>query len=339
MTSWQQGLLQQAKRNKKDEFYTTLPVIEAELENYTSAFVDKTVYLNCDDPRKSNFYQYFVDHFEQLKLKRIIATSYVPFNIENDFYNRRSRQVVYSKGSSGRGVLESTKELRGDGDFRSEESVELLKQADIVVTNPPFSLFREYVAQLVEYNKKFIILGNMTAATSKEIFPLFAENKVWYGKSIHSGDREFIVPDDYPLSPKGQRIDENGTRYIRVKGVRWFTNLDYPDRYQELKLTRHYDPELYPRYANFDAIEVGKTADIPMDYAGAMGVPVSFLDKYNPEQFEILGSSRTMSEPMGKYAKAGSYSPGGPRFYLDNGDGTFRRLFERIVIKNRSVEK
>jgi hypothetical protein len=182
--------------------------------------------------------------------------------------------------------------LKGNGDFRSDECIELLKQADIVVTNPPFSLFREYVAQLVQYDKKFIIIGNVNSITYKEIFPLIKENRLWLGASIHSGDREFAVPDSYPLNAAGYRVDENGKKYIRVKGVRWFTNLDYPERHEELVLYKRYTPEEYPKYDNYDAINVDKTVEIPYDYDGIMGVPITFIDKYNPEQFEILGDSR-----------------------------------------------
>ncbi len=178
--------------------------------------------------------------------------------------------------------------LRGNGDFRSAECVELLKQADIVVTNPPFSLFREYVAQLVKYDKKFLIIGNVNSITYKEFFPLIKGNKVWMGFSIHSGDREFRVPDDYPLQAAGCRIDERGVKYIRVKGVRWFTNLDYKERHEELILWKHYTPEEYPKYDNYEAINVNRTEDIPVDYDGVMGVPITFLDKYCPEQFEII---------------------------------------------------
>ncbi|MBQ9564851.1 MAG: hypothetical protein IJU98_04615 [Synergistaceae bacterium] len=176
--------------------------------------------------------------------------------------------------------------------FRSEECVALLKEADIVVTNPPFSLFREYVAQLVEYEKKFIIIGNINCVTYKEFFPLIQDDKVWIGVSIHSGDRKFHVPDSYPLNAAGCGIDPDGRRFIRVKGVRWFTNIDIEQRHEDLILYRHYTPEVYPKYDNYDAIEVSKTTDIPCDYDGVMGVPITFLDKYNPEQFEIIGLDR-----------------------------------------------
>ncbi|MDD2766344.1 MAG: adenine-specific methyltransferase EcoRI family protein [Candidatus Moranbacteria bacterium] len=178
--------------------------------------------------------------------------------------------------------------LKGEGDFRSKESIELLKQADIVVTNPPFSLFREYISQLVEYNKKFLIIGNVNSITYKECFKLIKDNKLWLGASIHSGDREFQVPDDYPLNAASSRIDSDGKKYIRVKGVRWFTNLDYEERHENLVLYKTYIPKEYPKYDNYDGINVDKTADIPVDYNGAIGVPITFLDKYNPEQFEIV---------------------------------------------------
>ena len=179
-------------------------------------------------------------------------------------------------------------ELKGDGDFRSSECIELSKQSDIVVTNPPFSLFREYVSPLFRYEKKFIILGNQNAITYKEIFPLIKENKIWLGHSIHSGDREFGVPPTYPLTAASSRIDVNGNKFIRVKGIRWFTNLDYKERHDDLILYKTYSPEEYPKYDNYNAINVDKTTDIPKDYDGYMGVPITFLDKYNPDQFEII---------------------------------------------------
>ena len=179
--------------------------------------------------------------------------------------------------------------LKGDGDFRSKECIKLLKQADIVVTNPPFSLFRDYVAQLIEYDKQFLIIGNMNAITYKEIFTLFRENRIWYGASIKSGDREFGIPEHYPLTAATSRIDANGNKYIRVKGVRWFTNLDHKKRHEELILCERYSPEEYPIYDNYNAINVDETALIPMDWDGAMGVPISFFDKHNPDQFEIIG--------------------------------------------------
>lgn len=332
---------QQARQAKKDEFYTSFRDIELELEHYVSHFKGKTVYCNCDDPRSSNFFRYFASNFEKFGLKKLITTCYR--SQEADLFGSKDSEhavfLEYTGNKNGDCVPHvdeiGVRPLKGDGDFRSAESIELLKQADIVVTNPPFSLFREYVAQLVEYGKKFVIIGNMNAVTYKEIFPLFQNNQMWYGPSIRSGDREFRVPTDYPVKAAGSRTDEHGNKYIRVKGVRWFTNLDYPSRHKDLVLERTYSPEAYPKYANFDAIEVGKTKDIPLDYTGPMGVPITFIDKYNPDQFEILGSSKTLGQPMSQVAKKGTYQQGGPRFYLRNEDGTYRRMYERIVIRKR----
>lgn len=332
---------QEARQAKKDEFYTSLSDIELELHYYASHFEDKVVYCNCDDPRASNFFRYFSANFEKLGLKKLITTSYRSQDASLFGANNSNRAVYleYTGGKNGISVPDAEeigiKLLIGDGDFRSAESIELLQQADIVVTNPPFSLFREYVAQLVQHEKKFLIIGNMNAVTYKEIFPLFQNNQMWYGPSIRSGDREFRVPDDYPITAVGSRIDEYGNKYVRVKGVRWFTNLDYPSRHEDLNLQMAYCPDRYPKYANFDAIEVSKTMSIPLDYDGPMGVPITFLDKYNPDQFEILGSSKTLGQPMSQIAKKNTYQQGGPRFYLPNGDGTYRRMYERIVIRKR----
>lgn len=213
----------------------------------------------------------------------------------------------------------------------------MLKEADVVVTNPPFSLFREYLAQLVNFHKKFIIIGNINAVSCKETFELFRRGEVWLGVSIHSGDREFRVPDGYPLEAAGCRIDGNGVKYIRVKGVRWFTNLDAPQRHERVPLFRRYTPEEYPRYVNYDAIEVAKVADIPCDYPGEMGVPVTFLDKFNPEQFEIVGLCRDIASPIANFAAKGTYAEGGTRFYLRDG-GKCKRLFPRVVIRNKDPE-
>jgi hypothetical protein len=211
--------------------------------------------------------------------------------------------------------------LHGDGDFRSRECIELLQQADIVVTNPPFSLFREYVAQLIQYDKKFIVIGNVNAITYKGVFELIKENKLWLGASIHSGDREFSVPEDYPLYAAGYRTDEKGKKYIRVKGVRWFTNIDYDERHEDLILYKKYygNEAEYPKYDNYDAINVDKTKDIPMDYEGAMGVPITFLDKYNPEQFKILGNEYDLNIDKG-------------RGYING-----KRMYSRIFIKNKKL--
>lgn len=266
--------LQRAKKAKNDEFYTQLTDIEKELQHYKTHFEDKIVYCNCDNPEWSNFYTYFKTHFDEIGLKKLITTHYHPTD------------EVYKLEVTQNG--EAKTPLKGNGDFRSQECIEILKEADIIVTNPPFSLFREYVAQLIEYNKKFIIIGNQNAITYKEIFPLIKNNELWLGVSIHSGDREFRVPDDYPLRASGFRVDNKGQKFIRVKGVRWFTNLDYKERHEELILYKTYTEEEYPKYDNYDAINVNKTKEIPVDYDGVMGVPITFLDKYNPEQFEII---------------------------------------------------
>ena len=291
----QHSNLRTAKKVKKDEFYTQLTDISKEMKHYKNHFKDKVVYCNCDDPRVSSFFHFFSYNFEKLGLKKLITTCYKSQSMDL-FSENDSEQAIYLEydGDKNNNNVPDPEEigiveLKGDGDFRSKESIELLKQADIVVTNPPFSLFREFISQLDEYDKKFIIIGNVNAITYRETFKLIKENKLWLGASIHSGDREFGVPDDYPLTAAGSRIDENGNKFIRVKGVRWFTNLDYKERHEDLILYKSYTPEEYPKYENFDAINVNKTKDIPADYDGYMGVPITFLDKYNPDQFEIIG--------------------------------------------------
>ena len=287
--------LRSAKTDKKDEFYTQLSDIEKELKHYKNHFKDKVVLCNCDDPRVSNFFHFFSYNFEKFGLKKLIATCYKSQDSDLFSQNNSERAIYleYTGDKNGNNVPDVSeigiKHLQGDGDFRSKECIELLKQADIVVTNPPFSLFREYVAQLVEYDKKFVIIGNLNALTYRDIFKLVKENKLWFGHSIHSGDREFRVPQDYPLNAAGSRVDEEGNKYIRVKGVRWYTNLDFNERHEDLILYKTYNEEEYPKYENFDAINVDVTKDIPVDYAGAMGVPITFIDKYNPDQFEIIG--------------------------------------------------
>ncbi|MFH1050179.1 MAG: adenine-specific methyltransferase EcoRI family protein [bacterium] len=317
--------LHTAKNAKKDEFYTQLSDIEKELWHYKEHFKDKVVFCNCDDPRISNFFHYFSYNFESLGLKKLITTCYKNQNSELFSQNDSEKAIYleYNGDKDGDKVPEpeeiGIKHLEGNGDFRSQECIELLKKVDIVVTNPPFSLFREYVTQLIEYDKKFVIIGNQNAITYKEIFKLIKENKLWLGASIHSGDREFGVPDNYPITAAGHRIDENGRKYIRVKGVRWFTNIDYEERHEDLTLYKKYTPEEYPKYDNYDAINVDKTKDIPMDYKGAMGVPITFLDKFNPEQFEILGNEYDLNIEKG-------------RGYI-NGN----RLYGRIFIRNKRL--
>lgn len=310
--------LRNARREKKDEFYTQLADIELEMKYYKEQFRDKIVFCNCDDPFESNFFKYFAMNFNHLGLKKLICTCYASSPIAWVQLSLFDNANVVVKTESGKQpykieitevldyngdgavdlfdveyLLKNQKNtlsiLQGDGDFRSQECIELLKKADIVVTNPPFSLFREYIAQLVEYRKMFLIIGNVNAIAYKEVFPLIKNNKMWLGCSIHSGDREFQVPDSYPLNAAGTRVDSNGNKFIRVKGVRWFTNLDNKDRHEIMPLYKKYNPEEYPTYDNYDAINVATTADIPYDFDGIMGVPITFMDKYNPEQFEIVG--------------------------------------------------
>lgn len=307
--------LNAAKVAKKDEFYTQLSDIERELQHYWQHFRGKVVLCNCDDPYESNFFKYFALRFNQLGLKKLICTCYNGSPVTGNelaihfdgFDDDEPKKIAYKveitevKDENGDGAVDLSDVqylLKNDknvlailktGDFRSQECIELLKEADIVVTNPPFSLFREYIGQLMEYQKKFLIIGNMNSITCKEIFPYVQNNKMWIGPSISSGDRKFYVPDDYPLNAAGCGVDSDGKRFIRVKGVRWFTNLDHNKRHEDLDLVCRYSEDEYPTFDNFDAIEVGKTSDIPYDYDGIMGVPITFLDKYNPDQFEILG--------------------------------------------------
>ena len=312
--------LHTAKATKNDEFYTQLEDIENELKYYKDYFKGKVVYCNCDgflNKEKSNFFMYFSLNYEFLGLKGLICTKYNP--------NGKGRKYEYYGDLNGNNYPDEeeifTSDLEGDGDFRSEECIEILKKCDIVCTNPPFSLFRQYVAQLFEYKKDFLIIGNVNAISYKEVFPLIKENKMWLGVSITSGDRKFVVPDNYPLNAAGCGIDENGKKYIRVKGVRWFTNLDHKKRHEELLLCKKYNEEEYPKYDNYDAIEVGKTKDIPMDYNGIMGVPITFLDKYCPTQFEIVGQMMT--------TKVTEFNFGYP--YIDG-----KKKFARVLIKRIS---
>ena len=315
--------LNQAKNAKKDEFYTQLVDIENELRHYKEHFKGKTVLCNCDDPRVSNFFHYFSYNFEQLGLKKLITTCYK--NQNRDLFSQNdAEQAIWLEyfGDRNGNRVPDPEEIgihyfKGDGDFRSQECIELLKEADIVVTNPPFSLFREFLDVLMKYEKRFLIIGNVIAASYQETFQLIKANKLWLGASIHSGDREFGVPKDYPLNAAGCREDEKGNKFIRVKGVRWFTNLDYKERHEDLILFKRYTPEEYPKYDNYDAINVDKTAEIPMDYDGVMGVPITFLDKYNPEQFEIVGNELDLNIEKG-------------RGYING-----KRMYSRIFIRRK----
>lgn len=352
--------LKTANRSKSDEFYTQLSDIEKELGNYKDHLKDKIIFCNCDDPEESNFWNYFALNFEFLGLKKLISTHY-----ENEKPSYKL-EIVKDTNKDGKiNKLDTIKtSLKQNGDFRSPECIEILKEADIIVTNPPFSLFREYLAQLFEYEKKFIIIGNLNAITYKETFKLIKDNKIWFGQSIHSGDREFRVPEYYPLNSASNRIDENGHKYIRVKGVRWFTNLDYKERHEDLILYKTYygNESAYPKYENYDAINVDVTKDIPVDYKGKIGVPITFMDKYNPDQFEIVAlgivgsidfaTNKKMEildkngDPTGKFtwnAKGTlyrAYNPTtdkSPAFKdVDTGE-LYTSIYARVIIRNKKI--
>ena len=285
-----------AKSSKKDEFYTQLSDIESELKHYNEHFKNKVVFCNCDDPRISNFFHYFSHNFENLGLRKLITTCYK--NQEKYLFIQAEAEYAlfleYTGDKNGNKIPDADeigiKPLNGDGDFRSKESIDLLKQADIVVTNPPFSLFREYVEQLVKYEKKFLIIGNINAITYKEIFKLIKENKAWLGINLGRGISGFIVPDHYELYGTETSIDSLGNRIISPNNCLWLTNLDTSKRHEDIILTKtYYGNEIeYPKYDNYDAININKTQDIPKDYNGVMGVPITFLHKYNPEQFELI---------------------------------------------------
>lgn len=328
----QNALLNEAKRAKKDEFYTQLSDISNELKNYRKHFKDKVVYCNCDDPRVSNFFQYFALNFEKLGLKKLITTCYK--NQSMDLFSQNdSEQAIYLEyfGDKNGNNLPDPEEigikpLKGDGDFRSKESISLLTQADIIVTNPPFSLFREYVAQLIEYDKKFVIVGHQNALTYKEIFPLIKENKLWLGYGFKGGAGHFINEhyEDYATAT------DRKEGMIRVSGVVWFTNLDISKRHEDLILYKNYNEEDYPTYDNYNAIEVSKTNEIPRDYDGIMGVPITFMNKYNPEQFEIIGAT----ESEGKGFSNGLWNEkSNVAQAMING----KKVYKRIFIRNRKL--
>ena len=324
--------LHAAKVAKNDEFYTMLTDIEKEMVHYKDFFRGKIVYCNCDDARESNFFKYFSKNFEFLGLKKLITTGYKP--------EGKGVVLIYEGDKNGNRNVDDCeveiRELEGSGDFRSDECVEFLKEADVVITNPPFSLFRQYVKQLMDYGKKFIIVGNMNAITYKEIFPYVKEDKLWWGASITSGDRKFYVPDNYPLEAAGCGIDEDGRRFIRVKGVRWWTNLTNAKRNTPLDLYKRYSNEYkeYPKYDNYDAININKTSDIPMDYDGVMGVPITFFDKYCPEQFEIVGCHEPAIE-IELYKKASYFKNIPSRQIIHNGK-LCQKTYHRLFIKKRA---
>ncbi|MDP2656273.1 MAG: adenine-specific methyltransferase EcoRI family protein [bacterium] len=349
--------LHKANKAKKDEFYTQLIDIEKELKHYKEQFRGKVVYCNCDDPFESNFFKYFAANFNALGLKKLITTSYTkspiaggqlslfeikglkpkgkePFKIELN--------EVSDKDADGAVGLTDVKwllkndaniatPLTGNGDFRSEECIELLKEADIVVTNPPFSLFREYVAQLMEYKKKFLILGDQNAITYKETFGYIKDDKLWLGYD-NGGTKWFQVPMDYDIPTESRKKIENGVQYFSMGRILWFTNLDTTKRHEELILYKKYSPEEYPKYDYYDAININKYMDIPMDFKGAMGVPITFIDKYNPKQFEIISSNDIRLNDKVPYKEHG---------LIKDKDGaiTGKPTYVRVVIKNKKVKK
>ncbi|MCL2073510.1 MAG: adenine-specific methyltransferase EcoRI family protein [Marinilabiliaceae bacterium] len=357
--------LSNARTAKNDEFYTQFDDIEKEIKVYLeynpNVFEGKTILCPCDDPYKSNFFKYFALYFQELKLKKLITTYYVGSPFDNKEVSLFSPKIQEKKTTKNPHKIEITEipdlnidgvgnlsdvelllesdrnnltRLKDDGDFRSDEITKLRDEADMIVTNPPFSLFREFLNWITEANKEFLIIGNMNAITYKEVFHLIKENKMWLGATIHSGDREFAVPDDYPLYAAGCRIDENGKKFIRVKGVRWFTNLEHGRRHQPLTLKtmsknlrysyKSNGKELYVKYDNYDAIEIPATDAIPSDYDGIMGVPISFLDKYCPEQFEILGKTNNKEHAKG-------FLIGNDPTAMING----KKLYHRILIKHK----
>ncbi len=348
--------LSSARSAKKDEFYTQYEDIEKEMNAYIeynkNVFRNKTVLCPCDDPEWSNFTKYFAANFERLGLKKLISTSFAKsagsqqltlfekdspkFDSKKHKYN--GKLFILDRDVDGSGRIDSDdlqfEYLQGDGDFHSEEVSKLLKDSDIVVTNPPFSLFRDFLKWILDEKKKFIIIGNINCATYKEVFPLIKDNLIWLGATIHSGDRKFYVPDDYPLEAAGCGIDEEGNRFIRVKGVRWYTNIEHGERHEFMrlmtkkdnlkfnqklikKLKSKYYMDTYPKYDNYDAIEIPISEAIPDDYNDIMGVPITFLDKYCPEQFDIVGNEYMLNIEKGRgYVKG-------------------KRIYSRVFIKKR----
>lgn len=381
-----------ARNTKNDEFYTQLTDIEKEMRYYRKHFEGKTIFCNCDDPFESNFFKYFVLNFNRLGLKKLIATCYVSSPIANTQLSlfdvigtEESKQgkpykaivtKVYDKTGDGGvdmfDVAELFKsgeniltELDGDGDFRSSECLELLDESDIVVTNPPFSLFRQYVSTLIEHNKSFIIMGNKNAISYIDFFPLLMENKVWVGATSLNGGRWMIMPRDIDVKSSKAKINERGEIILNVAGVCWFTNLDIKQRHEEILLYKRYSPEEYPKYDNYDAINVDKIVDIPCDYSEIMGVPITFMDKYNPDQFEILGITlgntvdyemTTLYRNAIQHNKDGSTQGGGKvntraailvkekpidtvYYTAEDVNGYLISIYPRILIRNKNPEQ
>jgi hypothetical protein len=314
--------LNAAGKAKNDEFYTQISDIERECSHYKGHFKNKIIFCNCDDPDTSNFWRYFHINFSHLGLKKLVVTHFVYMDM---FHEGDTYKMEYAGGNDGDYTIGTKTTLKENGDFRSAECIALLKEADIIVTNPPFSLFREYVAQLMEYEKDFLIIGNQNALTYKETFNLIKENKIWLGID-NGGTKWFQVPPHYDIKTETRIKIENGIKYFSMGSIMWFTNLDHKKRHEKLILFRRYNPAEYPKYDNYNAINVGKYIDIPVDYNGAMGVPVTFLDKYNPEQFEILSCNDMRTNEKIAFKEHG---------LIKDKDGTIngKPVYVRIVIK------
>ncbi|NCU26220.1 modification methylase [Candidatus Nomurabacteria bacterium] len=348
--------LAKANKAKNDEFYTQLSDIERELKHYKGHFRDKVIFCNCDDPETSNFWRYFELNFTHLGLKKLIATHY---ETKKTSYKLELVRDVNGDGNIDRLDIIKT-DLKQNGDFRSPECVDLLKEADIVVTNPPFSLFREYVGQLMDYEKKFLIIGGQNAITYKEVFKYIKTNEIWLGID-NGGTKWFRVPDHYNINTESRIKIEDGIKYFSMGSIMWFTNLDHTKRHEDLILYKTYNEKDYPTYDNYDAINVDKTKDIPCDYYGPIGVPITFLDKYNPDQFEILGLTSGRNEfeavPTKRYvnplqinknktvsngSKANTratilltQTPEDIYYTADNADGPLKILYARLIVRRK----
>lgn len=306
--------LHMSRAGKQDEFYTQISMIEKELKYYKKHFYGKVVFCNCDDPEESNFWKYFQLNFYELGLKKLISTHYEE--------NRTSYKLEISIDDDNSGQLSipdyTRTQLKQNGDFRSHECVEILKEADIIVTNPPFSLFREYIEQLIKYKKKFLVIGNINNITYNEIMPLYRNGEIWLGRN--SGHFWFRVPNYYEPKATDFKIDELGVKWRRMGNICWFTNLDYKERYEDIVLYKTYTPEDYPKYENFDAIHIKECKDIPLDYYGLMGVPITFCAKHNPKQFEYLGIDKEFTQKK-------------ERFKLKLPNGNIKTQYARVLIR------
>lgn len=355
--------LARAKSAKQDEFYTQLVDIEKELKHYRADLRGTTVLCNCDDPYESNFFRYFALNFNALGLRKLIATSYAGSDVAGGYLPLLDIEGLKPEGKEPYAIeISEVPDVNGDGaidladvewllrndanicrtltgnaeygagDFRSAECVEYLKQADVVVTNPPFSLFREYVSLLMKHEKKFLILGNQNQVATDEVADLITEGKMWQGN--YTGDMAFRVPDYY--EPRDTRfwVDEKGNKWRSLGTGCWYTNLDFAKRHEKLNLFKVYSPDQFPSYINYDAIEVGRYLDIPVDFDGSMGVPITALSKLSPEQFEIIGFSGGLARPMAKVVPG---QTGSGRFYLDLGNGNYKRMYDRVVIRNKNI--